>query len=305
MTQCLFLYQCLLEFRWGGYKFSFDYIFREIFPDLYCNVWFVPTYVVFYALHPLFNKIINNINQKQHFRILYCSFFFFGLFEILFITAFKPGELVYFSIIYFLVAYLKKYKQEFMSDRKKNLKWLGILSAIFVGLMAINAIISLTSNAYKNYPRLDTWLSPIFIPFLICLFNVFNNMKFSNKYINYFASCSLFVYCFHENHLVRSLLRPKFYAIVFNYPQFFYLWILICAIICFLFGYILSIIYKHTLHKLVEKLAIQAERFNNFCIDSMYKKLNKNSVIIDDNSTPQKDDKELYDKKLDDKKLKE
>ena len=61
----------LLSFIIVGYDFTFGEIIVNIFPDFYGLLWFIPTYVLFYMVHPLLNHIINSISKKTHFTFLF------------------------------------------------------------------------------------------------------------------------------------------------------------------------------------------------------------------------------------------
>uniref|UniRef100_UPI00402846E0 hypothetical protein n=1 Tax=Gemmiger formicilis TaxID=745368 RepID=UPI00402846E0 len=87
------------------------------------------------------------------------------------------------------------------------------------------------------------------------LFNIFRNIEFSNRVINYISKLSLFIYLIHENMLLRTYYRPMLWHEVYNRFGYSYvlMWLLILAVGVFTFGLIMSILYEKTIGKGVEK----------------------------------------------------
>ncbi len=260
-----------LFFVFFGHKFTYEEAIKHFFPDYYQLVWFVPFYCIFYLIHPLLNIVINNISQKQHFSICLFIFFFYGFLVLFFGFTLGVNILIYFVFIYFVVAYMKKYCSKFCENRKLNALLLFIFTVIFILLIVLK-------NLYQiSWLFLDEWCSPILLPLLLFLFNIFNSFKFKNKTINYLASCSLFVYCIHENFLLRRIIRPKYYKYVLSISQNMYFWwIMLCAVGMFIGAYILSLLYKLTLSKLTNFLSKKAACGIDKIIDFLFSKTKRN-----------------------------
>ena len=96
-------------------------------------------------------------------------------------------------------------------------------------------------------------------PFLLIaafsLFNLARNAHFTNKAINYISSLSLLIYIIHENELLRTYYRPALWHAIYN--QFGYdhliFWVFVMSLGVFAFGVVMSMIYHHTLEKVVNK----------------------------------------------------
>lgn len=260
----------LLGYALAGISFTKDVLIMQIFPDYFGNLWFIPVYCLLYLMHPLLNKIIDNINKKTHFILCFFIMVFYGLNGLYLGWGLGVNQTIRFAFVYFIVAYMKKYCLEFSNNQKKNIICFSILLPIFLLLVFVDI---------KTKLDIDSLISPIILPMTLCLFNIFKNMKFKNKLINYLAACSLFVYCFHENQLIRSILRPDFYrymlAINSNY---FLCYVIFCAIAMFVIGYLLSILYKSTLSKVSNKLSIIFANIIIAAINFVYNKFfnNKN-----------------------------
>ena len=265
----------------GGYTFSSHDIIMQFLPDIFQNVWFVPFYIVFYAIHPLLNGAIEKINKKTHFIV--CSIIFaFSIYQV-FSNA-GMDSLTCFILIYFVVAFFKKYKQDFCWSKKKNLIAFLISFFVFIALVVAKNLLAETIPYFGMTFRLDSLISPVLLPMLIFLFNIFNNMKFKNKAINYLASMSLFVYCFHENILLRYLIRPKFYEYVFGINgDLYFWWIVLCAVGMFVGAYILSLIYKETFHRFTSFLSKQLSKLFAIIGAFLFKIVMKENVQNEEN----------------------
>ena len=240
-----------LIFACIGQQFSIKDVFYYVFPDIYYTLWFIPTYALFYLIHPLLNSAINGMNQKTHFTFCLILFGFFGVlgFFGFYLSSILLNYFLGFCVIYFVVAFEKKYCKTFYENKKLNLILFFSLFLLFVLLILAKNFLQLESLT------IDQFFSPLLIPMLLILFNLFYGIKIKNKVINYFASCSLFVYCIHENILMRNVRADYYnYVLSINFDMYF-AWIMLCAIVNFLGGYILSILYKQTLSKLTNKLS--------------------------------------------------
>lgn len=234
----------------SGYRFGLLYSIKQILPDVFSNMWFIPIYVLFYLIHPMLNSAINGLSQKQHFSFCFIVFVVYGILGFLFNYSIGLNFLLDFIIVYFVVSYMKKYCSRLCENFKLNFIIFVFTAIIFVFLAVIKKLLNL------KYLFIDSWTSPLLLIMLLSLFNIFNSFKFINKKINYLASCSLFVYCFHENILLRSFLRPKYYEFVMNInPNIYFLWIMLCGIGMFVIAYLISILYKITFSKLTNWLS--------------------------------------------------
>lgn len=252
-----------------GYEFSLTETIKQIFPDFFSNMWFIPIYILLYLLHPILNAAINNISQKAYFLL---CFVIFALYGILGFAGWDTGIsfLVDFIIIYFIVGYMKKYCTNFSNDKKKNFYFFLLFTLCFALLSVLRSLLKL------NFIVLDHSASPILIPALLCLFNVFKLMNLKSNKINYLASCSLFVYCIHENILLRSIIRPEYYNYVLSInPNLYFIWIILCGFGMFIGGYILSLLYKISFSKITSFISKKLSNFIEKIINKVYNKFCK------------------------------
>ncbi len=229
---------------------------HNIFPDLFEQVWFVPTYLIFYLVHPYLNKIINGLNQREHFGICIFITFVYG-FGSLINAKTAYSNLLGFFMIYVIVAYFKLYGERYRSPLKTPLIGFAVSVVLFVAVVLIKNVLAFKNNYFNTYPSINNLLSVFLFPMILCLFFVFLNFDFHSKFINYLSSCSLFVYCIHENALVRESLRPKFYEIVIEHfgDGKLLLYDLILWVLIAFSSFLAAAIYKTVIHKLTFKLS--------------------------------------------------
>ena len=265
----------LIGFLCGGYELSSDLIVKQFFPEIFANVWFIRVYVIFYALHPLLNFIVEKLNQKQHFLLVFLLFIFFSLTG-MFGEPIIDHMIIAFCIVYLLVAYFKKYAQEFCDSRKANLIGFVVFFGLFVVLAIAKFLLSINIGFFRTFPIFDDMYSPILFPALFFLFNLFRRIKIKKNWINYLASCTLFVYCIHDNMLLRIFIRPAYYEYVLSINSGAYFgWIMLCAIGMFVGAYLLAILYKETLHKLMVWLGQKVSIGTKWLFDKLYRLFEK------------------------------
>lgn len=240
-------------------------ILKQLFPTLFANNWYMTCYVLFLGLYPFLNRMIRQISQKTHLRIAMVLFFLYSVcgginpFINHFFEAsgfFFSSTLIVWTMIYFMIAYMKLYMPKTAGNGRTNRIFLAI------GLCGWIGTVLLTNVLGRKIPLLDGMLmvwntdsNPFILIMVIAAFNLFRNRDFTNQTINYVSKLTLFIYIIHENLLLRRLYRPAMWQYVylkFGYSQVLLLALCLAAII-FVFALVASMLYYHTLHKLVVK----------------------------------------------------
>jgi surface polysaccharide O-acyltransferase-like enzyme len=188
-------------------------IIKELFPTTFSNNWFITCYILLYAIHPLLNKIINGLSQKEllnyniYFVILFC------ILQFIFAEKYYYNNLIGFVALYFIVVYMKKYMKNYQSNINLNIKL--ILSCILINILmtlSLNFVglkIPLLSDKTLYFE--NNMMNPFNIIMIISLFNIYKNKQFNNTKINYISSLSLLFYLIHENRLFANNIKPLFY----------------------------------------------------------------------------------------------
>lgn len=250
-------------------------ILKQFLPITFQTNWFIGCYILLYIIHPFLNKIIQSIKKESLLRInLVFIILYVCIAWILGGERYYYNNLVGFIIIYFIIAYNKIYLQNFAKNDKANKKMLLFGICGFVGLLVITNFIGLKIQFFNN--KMLHWnslINPFGLIIGLSLLNLFSNRFFENRFINYISSLSLLFYIIHENYLFRTYTKPLFYQRVFPLGNALE-WVLIEAILLWLYGFILSIVYKYTAQKILYRMIDKV--FNIFC--NAWKKI-ENSLL--------------------------
>ena len=176
-----------------------SFIMTGIFPVLGRNYWFVTDYVVMYLLSPFYNRLLAHLSQKQHGYLLCVLGFFFSLV----IGAFDPIQLVggyslyWFTLLYILAAYIRKYPVRIKKSRCMML-WLAVLlfqtcSSYLLARFHLNFI----AARFFDFNYNSIWV----LINSICCFMLFKDMQIKRgaKFIKFLAPLTFGIYLIHIN----------------------------------------------------------------------------------------------------------
>lgn len=232
----------------GGYSFGWTEILHQILPDLFATMWFVPFYVMLYAFHPLLNLGVEKMNRKTYLGLIVILFVLFVVVRLVVVLP-EICNLIYAFALYFCVGFFKKYHLELCNNKKISLIIFVVGFALFylfaAGLFVLATKVDLHGREDLNYAVSLLVGIPVFAGF-----NVFRNMNFKSRFINVVSSCSLFIYCIHENILLRTYIRPEVLSKCLEKfgSSTAVLWILGVALVMFAGGLVLALIYKYSVH---------------------------------------------------------
>lgn len=233
-------------------------VIKQLFPILFQNNWFITCYILLYLTHPLLNIVINKLNQHELLRVNFLFVFIYCVIQFFVPGAYYYNHLIGFIVIYFIVAYSKKYLNQLNKNNKINVLCIILSICINASTVLFMNFLGLKISYFSDKVLYfsDNLVNPCYVVFAISVFNLFYNKAFfnKNKYINYISSLSLIYYCVHENQLFREFIRPYFYKTTFLYGHILF-WTFIEAIGLFIFGLVISIIYKETIQKIVYYLS--------------------------------------------------
>lgn len=259
----------------NGVNIEKKLIIKSIFPTIFANNWYITCYILIYMIHPFLNIIIENIEKRKLLLLDIILFFvYFGICwiqqGILFNTDF-----IIFLAVYFLTAYIKKYMIKFNKNIKQNIL-VTIVSSILIIVLALllNTLGNNVEFLHDKALKLYNMSNPLVLLLSFSLFNIFKEMKFINKTINYISSLSMLIYVIHENLLVRTYIRPLIYVEIFNKfgHNMLVLQVFCLVILIFVTSIIASILYKASIQKVTKKIS-----------DSIVPKIEKKIINITDN----------------------
>ena len=244
----------LIVFLLSGQQLGPWTILHQVFPDVFNMNWFVPCYVIFYLLSPIIVAGLRQLSKKAHFAVVLFGLVVYGGLEMVQLTPVCSLLFQFYNILC-IVAFVKWHCPNIFSHRKANL--LVFLVGFFLTYALHIGALVLGESDFPIAFTFTSMLAPILLISLVSLFNVFATMKFQNRLISYLGPCSLFVYVIHENFLLRTITRVRYYdwAIGTYGIQFGVVFIAACGIFMFVIGLILAVVYKETFHRLTAGFA--------------------------------------------------
>ena len=140
-------------------------ILQSLFPTTSENNWYITCYLIFYIIHPVLNKAIAGLKQQTLLRLnilaiwLYliiafacrASMYAYGIG-----TQFFSSRLVMWTVVYFMLAYVKFYANDFFSRRSVNT---GLIAFGFIGncgLIILTNILGLKFGKFSD--ALQIWI---------------------------------------------------------------------------------------------------------------------------------------------------
>lgn len=240
------------------YPIGLKEIIKSIFPTIFALNWYITCYLLLYLIYPYLNEIIYKRTKAE---LLTCVFIMFVLYQginYIHYGHFFPSSLIEFIVVYFEIAYIKLYLKKYSQNIKIN------VIILLLSIIAIPILIIFTNFLGMNITffqdKLQHWGGnhcPFILINSICLFNIFNNIKFHSKIINFISSLSLLIYIFHENYFVREYLRPNIWIYIYkNYGYNNVVLInLLISIFIFVISIFVSILYKVLLQPKLYKIS--------------------------------------------------
>ena len=232
---------------------------KQVFPTTFANNWYMTCYIIFLFIYPWLNKLISITNQRQLLRIVLFSSTLWII-----ICYFKPGlfftsSLTIWISIYFLIAYLKLYCKNIVTNTKVGI-WLIVVGIIgYIGQVVVTNYVGLYLISFflEKVMRWNSNNCPFYIMIALGSLIVALKSNFKSKFINYISSLSMLVYLFHENYLFRTYTRPVIWKYLYKAYTFNNVVLLDLAysLILFAVAIIVSFVYKETIQKFTTKMS--------------------------------------------------
>lgn len=236
-------------------------ILKCLLPTTFSNNWYITAYIIFYLIYPALNKLINTWNQKTHLSVIAIALFVYCVWYPLFKewgASLYLNQIIMWVIIYFAIAYMKRYLNDFCQNAKANVLLFVLSLLCIIGSIAITNFLGLR-HAFFNDRLLQyiTTQNLFVITLGISLLNLFKMINMQSKFVNIVSSLSLLIYIIHENILIRRFYRPivlnKIYEIYGNSHIIF--WIFALAIATFIISAMIAFLYSKTLQKLTRRMS--------------------------------------------------
>ena len=256
-----------------------DYI-KNIFPIFFNVYWFITTYFVIYLLINYINHFLLNLTQKKHFILLITLGIVLSVHPSFFhIVMINNNNFVWLVYLYFIGAYIKLY----IPIKNKSAKYIFI--GIFIyGLGVLSSFaFQYLGTKYSIFLEQQFYFAKQFSIFLL-LASIFiflgflgMNIKISTK-INTVASGMIGVYLIHDNYLLRKYLYfDVFQNNLFVNTPYFWVRIFLTITLLFICSTILTLLYKRTIGKCVDKgcQILEEKVINSKLLENINRKCNK------------------------------
>lgn len=94
-------------------------IIKSILPNTFANNWYITCYLLFYPVHSFLNSLIKAMNKQTLFRISAAMFMLYCCFNFVISGRFFSSPIILWITIYFIMAYLRFYMNDFSNDKKR------------------------------------------------------------------------------------------------------------------------------------------------------------------------------------------
>lgn len=223
--------------------------------------WFLIDYLILCCFIPFLNKIINNFNKKELFRLCVVLLVICSIIPTFAINSkFDFTGIDIMIIMYFIGAYIRLYvdnkSRRIYSILMISFATLLILSVLFFD---ISGMLFNKNTLIKNATYFSKVNSILVIACAIFTFLHFSmNNNFYSKAINMLSSSTLGIYLLHDNDLIRKLLWENIFPNVqFLNSNYFILHVIVkifsIFIICLIIDKIRMFIFDKTVNKIIDK----------------------------------------------------
>lgn len=203
---CLISYMVLINRHIG-----LSFIIKSLLPNFFCNNWYITCYLLFYPIHPLLNRLIDNLTRKEHLSVALFGFILYYCLGYLKEDSFFASRLVQWVVLYIILAYPWKYMPNTCKDRTINM-WLLFTSSLSSGavLLAYNALSLRFAMLDGHVSHWFTNANPFIVVGAFASMNLCVTGLMKSNFINRISRHSLYVYLLHENLLFRVVPRRMF-----------------------------------------------------------------------------------------------
>ncbi len=190
-----------LIFILTGYeKFSFAELIKKVFPFYDISSGFTSCYIIFFLFIPFLNILLNNMNEKQHIKLIALSFGVYTVMASIPKFSITFNYVTWFIILYFISAYVRLYDKKIFN----NCKLWGFLALavliISILSVAVLTFISEKSGSFKAFYFLadSNMILAVLLAFTSFMFFKNLNVKHS-KFINAVGGTTFGVLLIHAS----------------------------------------------------------------------------------------------------------
>ena len=241
----------------GLEKISFKGLVQNLFPISFKKYWFITAYLLTYILCPFINKLLNNLNQKEHLSLIGIGILIFSVLTTLFNKDYYCNDLVLFILCYIIGGYFAKYNCILLNNKKRNKK---IFITCITILLLSNLVFDLVGMKYSLFATHSIYFygkkSIVTFILSILVFNYVINKKEKNiPKINIISKYVLGVYLISDNYLIRSVLWTDILNVKgYVNSNFLIFHIILSVLSVFIVCWIIDFICENTIGRLNSKI---------------------------------------------------
>ncbi len=260
-----------------GYRFSALTLAQHFAPVNGRLYWFITCYLMLYAAHPLLNRALRSLSKNMHMLVCIIMLYMYALAPMVHPDVFWCSHPFKVLSLYIFVSYFKLHLQNTYQNKRFCVKMLLVGIVSFVLSLATLNIAGLLFPPISDW--MQRWKSIIFPPILLIALGAFGIAKekqFVNRTVNKLASVSLIFYLIHENQFLRNVRVDLFRYLQNRFTlDLLLVWIVLLTVVTFILALLFSLLYQHTVQKLVyavcRRLAVPIVKVYNFLTKRLLK----------------------------------
>lgn len=258
-------------------EFSIKGLIKASMPILFNNYWFVTAYVLIMLFTPILKIVINNLNRQVFKYLMGLSIILYGIIPLIFKVVvngeiYYSNKLIELIIVYFIGAYLAKYKDNIFSKNLNNTKKTLIINFIILVLSAIVMnLIGIKIDMFKEHASyFFARISPFVLMVATSIFVLISSKKSNNNILNYIGGLTFAVYLIHDNYNIREFLWKNIINVQ-NYIDKWYLifYSILVSVIIFAVCCLIEATRKCVLKKIKECKVCQKIKFIDYANEKL------------------------------------
>lgn len=180
----------------GRIQFSLGGMFNALCPVINIGTGFTAAYLVFFLMIPFLNILIKGMNEKQHLLLLLLLSFMYILFGTLPMLSVTMNYVSWFSVLYFIAAYIRIYPKKIFS----NTAFWAAATAVSALLAGLSVVVLSRINIAMAYSFVVDSNTLLAVMFGVSSFMLFKNIPIGcSKLINTVSATCYGVLLIHAN----------------------------------------------------------------------------------------------------------
>lgn len=237
--------------------------------------WFATRYVIFYAMLPILNILVNNISRGIHCKIIIILGGMISIWQTFFFW--QEGnfnDLFLFILLYFIASYIRVYNIA-IKISKCVIAFLTSAALLYLSRVCIG-MVTLYMFGEAKTSLLYRYYSPLVISEAVSFLLIFKNIKVKNKYViklvSWMSPLVFGVYLLHDNNFMRQIIWQ--YINVEEFGFFGVTGIILGGIFVVLIVFLIGICFEFFRLKLYEKVFTTIEKELDIKINKIIKRIN-------------------------------